>query len=102
MSSLRIVIRSSRLISPRSAIWKAITSTGILITLALLKISPSRTPAVSPVVTCFTQIPARPGKPAAASARILCNGVGVCAIGPATAPATKTTNAMKVRTPDSL
>ena len=64
MSSLRMVMRSSSLSSPRSAIWNACTITGILITLALLKISLSRTPAVSPVVRCLTQMPALPGKSA--------------------------------------
>ncbi len=79
MSSLRIVMRSSRLMAPLSAIWNASTSTGILMTLALLNISPSRTPAVSPVVRCLTQMPALPGNSLALRFSSVSSAVGCCA-----------------------
>jgi hypothetical protein len=50
-----------------------------LMTLALLKISPSRTPAVSFVVRCLTQMPALPGKSADARVNRMRRGVGDCA-----------------------
>ena len=93
MSSFLMVIRSSSLSSPRSAIWNASTSTGILITLALLNSSMSWTPAVSPVVRCLTQMPALPGNSATVRARNTFKGDGCSAARNAVRMRTRTATA---------
>src|SRR5262245_60638345 len=71
-SAALIVMRSANDSAPWSAIRKARTNTGILMTLALLNESSARTPASSPVVRCFTHTPVRAGKRASSASSRRC------------------------------